>query len=68
MGDAPNRDSEQLLLYVLIAAIGMIPVIVVIMHGGVFGSEPTIGLLMLGVAIVGLLAMWRLARRGQARR
>ena len=68
MANAPNRDREQLLLYALIAAIGIIPVIVAVVHGGVFGPEPTIGLLMLGIAIVGLLTMWRFARRRRARR
>jgi len=68
MNDRRRSDSEQLILYVLIAAIGIIPVVIVLVRGGVFGSEATIGLLMLGAAIAGLLAMWRLARHRRSHR
>jgi uncharacterized membrane protein YdjX (TVP38/TMEM64 family) len=68
MNDAPNQDREQTILYALIAAIGMIPVIVALRSGGVFGSEATLGLLMLVLAVAGLLAMWRIARSQRHRR
>lgn len=68
MNDAPNPDREQAILYALIAAIGMIPVILALRSGGVFGSEATIGLLMLALATAGLLAMWRIARNQRHRR
>ena len=67
MNDAPNQNREQTILYGLVAAIGMIPVIIALRHGGVFGSEATIGLLMLALAISGLLAMWRIARNQRSR-
>ena len=67
MNDGPKADSEQLILYAMIAAVGMIPVIIVLARGGVFGSEATIGLLMLASAVAGLLAMWRVARRRRLR-
>jgi len=63
MDESPKPDVEQLTLYLMIAAIGMIPVIVVLARGGVFGSEATIGLLMLASATAGLLAMFRVARK-----
>ncbi|MEO6774503.1 MAG: hypothetical protein ABI467_16035 [Kofleriaceae bacterium] len=68
MNDAPNSNREQVILYALIAAIGVIPVIIALRQGGVFGSEATIGLVMLALAIVGLLAMWRIARKQRPRR
>lgn len=67
MNDASNPNREQTVLYALIAAIGTIPVIIALRSGGVFGSEATIGLLMLALAIAGLLAMARIARKQRHR-
>jgi UPF0716 family protein affecting phage T7 exclusion len=61
-----NHD-EQISLYVVIAAIAVIPVVIALWQGGVFGAEPTIGLIMLASATAGLVAMWRAARRARAR-
>lgn len=47
-------DSEELVLYVLVAAIGAIPVIITLLRGATFGVEPTVGLLMIGVALGGV--------------
>jgi uncharacterized membrane protein YdjX (TVP38/TMEM64 family) len=67
MNDAPNPNREQTILYALIAAIGLIPVIIALESGGVFGSDATLGLLMLVLAIAGLLAMWRITRKQRRR-
>ena len=67
MNDAPEPDREQLTLYALIAAIGMIPVIIALGQGGMFGAEATIGLLVLALATAGLLATWRNARNQRHR-
>lgn len=63
MNNAPNPNREQTILYALIAAVGLIPVIIALQSGGVFGSDATLGLLMLVLAIAGLLAMWRITRK-----
>jgi hypothetical protein len=65
-----TRDGEEATLYLLIAAIGSIPVVLVLWRGGVFDRDSTIGLAMLLLAIAGLLAMWhgaRKERRGKPR-
>jgi uncharacterized membrane protein YdjX (TVP38/TMEM64 family) len=49
--------------YAAINTIGSIPVVIALWTGGVFDREPTIGLLMVLLAITGLLAMWRASRR-----
>jgi hypothetical protein len=58
-----RSTDEQLILYVLLAAVGLIPVVVTLEEGGNFGVEPTLGLVMLLAALIGLLQMWRVARR-----
>jgi hypothetical protein len=62
-----RSTDEQVILYLLIAAIGLIPVVVVLARGQDFGAESTIGLLMLGLAVGGLGEMWRIARRRRMR-
>ena len=61
-----HDHDEQISLYVVIAAIAMIPLVIALWQGGVFGVEPTIGLIMLSLAIAGLLGMWRAGRRGRS--
>ena len=68
MNDAPDPNHEQTILYVVIAAVGTIPVIIALGTGGVFDAAATLGLVMLALAIAGLLAMWRLARKQRRRR
>jgi hypothetical protein len=46
-------DSEELILYALVAAIGAIPVVITLLRHADFGVEPTVGLLMIGVALGG---------------
>ena len=67
MNDAPDPDHEQLILYVVIAAVGTIPVIIALGTGGVFDTTATLGLVMRALAIAGLLAMWRIARKQRHR-
>ncbi|MEP6865225.1 MAG: hypothetical protein ABJE66_31695 [Deltaproteobacteria bacterium] len=66
MNDAPNR--EQAIVYAVIAAIGSIPVLVVLARGSAFDAEATVGLVMLVLAIAGLLAMWWVAHDQRRRR
>jgi len=46
-------DSEELILFALLAAIGAIPVVITLLRHGTFGVEPTVGLLMIGAALGG---------------
>jgi hypothetical protein len=57
--------DEQISLYLVIAAIAVIPVAIVLWQGGVFGVEPTLGLILLALATAGLASMKRAARRSQ---
>ena len=66
MKDAPNR--EPLIVYAVVAAIASIPVIVAVARGGRFGTEATVGVLMLAIALAGLLAMRWIAHERRRRR
>ena len=46
-------DSEELILYALLAGVGVIPVAITLLRHGTFGVEPTVGLLMIGIALFG---------------
>ena len=51
-----STPGEELIFYVALCVIGAIPVAGMIARGGVFGVEPTIGLIMMVAGIAGLLA------------
>jgi hypothetical protein len=63
MNERQRAIVEELILYAVIAVVGVIPVAIVLMRGGVFGSEPTIGLIMFVLALAGVVATWRIARK-----
>ena len=46
--------SEERLVYAALCLVGAIPVGVALAHGGTFGVEPTIGLLMVLAGAIGL--------------
>ena len=50
----PDRNAEELILYGLLVAIGAIPVALALVQGGVFGVEPTLGLVMLCMGLLGV--------------
>jgi hypothetical protein len=56
-------DVEELALYALIGAIGMIPVLLALWTGRVFSTDETIGLVMIVVGIAGGVAVLRTAWR-----
>jgi hypothetical protein len=60
-----ERDghAEQVILYVVILLVSIVPIAIALSQGGEFGAEPTIGLVMLVLALAGLAATWRVARR-----
>jgi hypothetical protein len=49
-----SADREALVLYGLLAFIGLIPVVVTIADATVFGFDATLGLFMLAIGAVGL--------------
>jgi UPF0716 family protein affecting phage T7 exclusion len=51
--DSPAVTEERL-VYVALCLIGAIPIAVALAHGGAFGVEPTIGLLMALAGAIGL--------------
>jgi hypothetical protein len=55
----PGRNAEELVLYGLVVAIGAIPVVVAVAQGGTFGGEPTIGLVMLCLGLIGTVVHLR---------
>ncbi|MBX3154921.1 MAG: hypothetical protein KF773_02890 [Deltaproteobacteria bacterium] len=61
------EEGEERTLYLLIAAIGAIPVAITLWQGGVLGPEATIGLGMMFAGIIGLLAVWRGSRHARMR-
>ena len=65
----PRRKStdEETILYALVGALGLIPVVLVLARGENFGAEPTIGLLMISFAGVGFGELWRVARHRRSR-
>ena len=63
----PDRRStgalgEELIFYVALCVVGVIPLAKPIARGGAFGVEPTIGLLMVIAGLAGLWAAWRVTR------
>lgn len=51
---ASPAATEERLVYAALCVVGAIPVAVAIAHGGAFGAEPTIGLLMVLGGAIGL--------------
>lgn len=51
---ADRTPGEELIFYAALCVIGAIPVANLVLRGGVFGVEPTIGLLMLLAGLAGL--------------
>lgn len=52
--ERPGRNAEEPVLYGLLVAIGAIPVVIAVLRGGMFGVEPTLGLVMLCLGLIGL--------------
>jgi hypothetical protein len=59
---ASASSSEELILYVALCMIGAIPVATVLVRGGAFGVEATLGLFMALAGAGGLLAARRRLR------
>ena len=57
-----SAPSEEHVLYTILCAVGVIPVVVALLGDG-FGVEATVGLLMALVGLAGLLASARVTRR-----
>ncbi len=56
-----DADPEELVLYLLLAAIGAIPVAITLVRHATFGFDATLGLLMVAIGAVGTVA--QLARK-----
>jgi hypothetical protein len=50
----PASDHDELVIYALLVAIGVIPVIVALALGAALGTEATLGAAMLAVGLAGL--------------
>lgn len=50
----PASDHDEPVIYALLVAIGVIPVIVALALGGAFGTEATLGVAMIAVGAAGL--------------
>jgi hypothetical protein len=61
--EAPSAPREELILYVLLCAVGAIPVAAALLRGGAFGVEATVGLAMALAGLVGLVGSARAGRR-----
>lgn len=53
--EARSRPPEELVGYGLLLAIGVIPVLCAALGRGPFGSEATVGLMMVSLGAVGLV-------------
>jgi hypothetical protein len=62
--DRASASYEELVLYVLLVAVGAIPVILAAVQEEAFGVEATIGLLMMGAGVLGALGRVRRGRGG----
>jgi hypothetical protein len=54
----PPVYFEELLIYGLLVVVGAIPVAMTLAQHGAFGSEATLGILMLGAGTLGAIALW----------
>lgn len=59
-------DDERTVLWIAFI-IGLLPAVVALARGVVWGVEPTVGLLMCALAAAGLIARSRNARRAERR-
>jgi len=63
-GAEPPAANEELVVYGALCVVGAIPVAVAVAHGGAFGVEPTLGMLMALAGVAGLVAtLWHLRQR-----
>jgi hypothetical protein len=58
-----DKDDDELVLYLLIAGVGAIPVVLALSYREVFATEATIGLLMLAGSLVGLATLRHVRRQ-----
>ncbi len=56
-----DPDPEEMVLYALLAAIGVIPVAITLVRQAIFGFDATLGLLMVAIGVVGMVV--QLARK-----
>lgn len=61
MDDRDARRDDRI-LYAVIAAIGLIPIVITLAHGRAFGAESTIGAGMFVLALIGFATSWRIAQ------
>jgi hypothetical protein len=60
IGAEPAAAREERVVYAALCLVGAIPIAVALAHGGAFGVEPTLGLIMALAGAAGLA----FARRG----
>ena len=61
MDDREARRDDRI-HYAVIAAIGLIPIVIALSQGRAFGAESTIGAGMFVLALIGFVASWRIAQ------
>jgi hypothetical protein len=61
--EARSAASEERILHGALCAVGAIPIAIALLHGGGFGVEATLGLLMTLAGLAGLVASARAGRR-----
>jgi hypothetical protein len=54
-----TRDPDEAAIYLSLVGIGAIPSALALAHGTVFGVDATLGLLMVGAGLLGLVAAHR---------
>lgn len=59
----PASDHDELVIYALLVAIGVVPVIVALALGAAFGTEATIGAAMIALGAAGLARRMRRSPR-----
>jgi hypothetical protein len=64
-GHASSVHGEELIFYLALCVVGAIPLASLVAHGGAFGAEPTVGLMMILAGLAGLFAAWRVARNAR---
>jgi len=52
---APRRPAEELVIYLGLLGVGVIPVVFALIHGAAFGPGETLGALLMVLALVGLV-------------
>ena len=54
-----ERDGDERAIYLVTATVGAIPMTIAAASGARFGVEPTLGLVMFGLGVVGLVSTLR---------